>query len=600
VTNDLASGPGSLRQALINANFTPGVDTITFDPAFFATPRVIPWTGGPIETLESLAIQGPAGRVTIDAGGSSRIFRLATSGSGAFNISNLIFANGRAVDAGGGAVVIGFDDQATFTNCSFTGNSAAGSGGAALHEGGPGGRLTFLQSTLTANTSASTGGAIMLEGGSTATASQLTVTDSTISGNRGTLGAGIYFRGFANVTITRSTLASNSASDIGGAVCTLGSASTAAAPSALTIVASAIVDNRATRGGGVMVQSRTVTTIESSTVSGNQTTEPANGRGGGIAVFGFATAGASFSMFNSTVTNNKSVGLTGGGIHLTRASSQPVVVQNSVISGNVQSDNTSPDFYGPATATGGHAFIGNIGTQPTTFSGSGNIIGTPASPVDALLAPIWTNGGPTLTHAPLPGSPLRDAGGSTAATTDQRGSPRTSGTAPDIGAVEIQQVAVTGVQINDGSAQRSRVSSLTVNFTGPVTVAAGAFQLVRQSDGAAVTMTATPSGNAVILSLTAGPVEFGSLADGRYTLTVTAAGVNQGGLPADFTLAGNPANGLFRLFGDSNGSGTVDANDFLAFRTAFLGTNPVFDFDGNGTVDAGDFLRFRVRFLQSV
>jgi hypothetical protein len=119
-------------------------------------------------------------------------------------------------------------------------------------------------------------------------------------------------------------------------------------------------------------------------------------------------------------------------------------------------------------------------------------------------------------------------------------------------------------------------------------------------DGAAVTLSANPAGASVVLTFLAGPVEFGSLADGRYTLTVAAAGINQGGLAADFTLVGNPANGLFRLFGDADGNGTADTADFLAFRTAFLGTSPVFDFDGNGTVDAGDFLRFRVRLLQSV
>lgn len=57
--------------------------------------------------------------------------------------------------------------------------------------------------------------------------------------------------------------------------------------------------------------------------------------------------------------------------------------------------------------------------------------------VDARLAPLADNGGPTLTMALLPGSPAIDGGDATAAaSTDQRGAPRPAGPAPDIGAYE--------------------------------------------------------------------------------------------------------------------------------------------------------------------
>ena len=69
----------------------------------------------------------------------------------------------------------------------------------------------------------------------------------------------------------------------------------------------------------------------------------------------------------------------------------------------------------------------------------GNIVGQ-----DPLFGPLQYNGGPTQTHALLPGSPAIDAGapaGCTGAagaplTTDQRGFPRPYGPACDIGAVE--------------------------------------------------------------------------------------------------------------------------------------------------------------------
>src|SRR5262245_30522759 len=46
VANTADAGAGSLRQAILDANAAPGADTITFDPAAFATPRTITLTSG--------------------------------------------------------------------------------------------------------------------------------------------------------------------------------------------------------------------------------------------------------------------------------------------------------------------------------------------------------------------------------------------------------------------------------------------------------------------------------------------------------------------------------------------------------------------------
>ncbi|MEO6183044.1 MAG: choice-of-anchor Q domain-containing protein, partial [Verrucomicrobiota bacterium] len=67
---------------------------------------------------------------------------------------------------------------------------------------------------------------------------------------------------------------------------------------------------------------------------------------------------------------------------------------------------------------------------------------------DPLLGPLADNGGPTLTHALLPGSPAIDKGYSGGQATDQRGEPRIfdfssitnaadSGDGSDIGAFEV-------------------------------------------------------------------------------------------------------------------------------------------------------------------
>ena len=90
-------------------------------------------------------------------------------------------------------------------------------------------------------------------------------------------------------------------------------------------------------------------------------------------------------------------------------------------------DSTQPPY-----ATGGSNLFSELGRlQP------GHIIGDP------MLAPLAPNGGPTLTHALLPGSPAIDGGNNIDGfETDQRGRARTSGDAPDMGAYELQVDAI--------------------------------------------------------------------------------------------------------------------------------------------------------------
>ncbi|MFL6198898.1 MAG: choice-of-anchor Q domain-containing protein, partial [Thermoanaerobaculia bacterium] len=61
---------------------------------------------------------------------------------------------------------------------------------------------------------------------------------------------------------------------------------------------------------------------------------------------------------------------------------------------------------------------------------------------DPKLSPLGDHGGPTLTHLPLPGSPLLDAAPAGCLPTDQRGLARPvqhATTGCDVGAVEIQR-----------------------------------------------------------------------------------------------------------------------------------------------------------------
>src|SRR5262249_47517667 len=147
---------------------------------------------------------------------------------------------------------------------------------------------------------------------------------------------------------------------------------------------------------------------------------------------------------------------------------------------------------------------------------------------------------------------------------------------------------------------------------------ADAFRLVRQGDGAVVSLRAlvddTGDGTVVTLQFDGAAVEGRSLADGRYTLTVAADKVSgkngaldgdgDGQAGGDFVLVGDPAtNKLFRLFGDANGDGVVNGLDLAAFRQVF-GTSQLFgspfDFNGDGVINGLDLAAFRVRFGTNV
>jgi hypothetical protein len=142
------------------------------------------------------------------------------------------------------------------------------------------------------------------------------------------------------------------------------------------------------------------------------------------------------------------------------------------------------------------------------------------------------------------------------------------------------------------------------------TLLANAFSLTR-SDGVMVglvnvAISTVGMGTVAALTFSGANTQFGSLADGNWTLTVLAA--NAQSLAGTPLAADHVTGGIKRLFGDINGDGTVDgATDFAAFGGTFGLTTGVaafigaFDFNADGTIDGStDFAQFGARFGRTI
>src|SRR5262249_43409229 len=92
---------------------------------------------------------------------------------------------------------------------------------------------------------------------------------------------------------------------------------------------------------------------------------------------------------------------------------------------------------------------GLTATGPTPDA-DGNLVGSTASPLDPLLGPLASNGGPTQTHALMPDSPaLHPRTNSLGPATHPRGLLRVSGAGADMGAFEVQLVPALVVTTAD-------------------------------------------------------------------------------------------------------------------------------------------------------
>lgn len=275
-TND--SGPGSLRQALIDANDD---DTINFDSALNG--QKITLTSGQLNVDKDLTISGPgANNLAVDGNAQSRVFYINPGKT--VTISDLTITNG----SGGGIVNSGLGGNATLaiTNCTVSGNSGGGIGNFGRRGSAT---LTITNCTVSGNS----GGGIStgcLLGSATATITNCTVSDNF---GRGIANNATY--GGATLTITNTTVSGNSG---GGIANQNGQTATAR----VTVSNSTISSNWADSGGGIYNTAcgccgSSIVTVRNSTISGN-----AAEHGGGI----YNTCGD--AELDSTILNANSPG----------------------------------------------------------------------------------------------------------------------------------------------------------------------------------------------------------------------------------------------------------------------------------------------------
>jgi predicted outer membrane repeat protein len=201
------------------------------------------------------------------------------------------------------------------------------------------------------------------------------VANSTISGNStGSSGGGISVSGSGLVpgsSIVNSTISGNSAKTSGGGI-----------SGGATVENSTISGNSAGMSGGGIYGSPTV---GNSTISGNS----AGTSGGGI------YNNSSLDVTLSTITGNSAP--SGGGIYNVGS----VEVSNTILNAGASGENIFND--GGTVTSDGYNLSSDDGGGYLT--GPGDQINT-----DPLLGLLQNNGGPTFTHALLPGSPAIDAG----------------------------------------------------------------------------------------------------------------------------------------------------------------------------------------------
>jgi hypothetical protein len=388
----------TLPEAILEANNTVGLDTITFSANGTIT------LANQLTTIEPTVIDGNGPANTIIDGNDT--FRLFIVNNVATTFKDIRLQDGGVVNPAGdgGAAILGGNSattNVTLDNAVITSNQVTGTGaglGAGIFMQNTGSTLNVNNSTVSDNiinvsTNAAVGGGIAANG-------PLNLTDSTVSGN---------------------TITSAASQPVGGGI---------HAASAFNIQRSTVSGNTTGANGqgaglndGGVAGTRTITNSTFSTNSAGV------GSGGGMALVTNTT------LTNVTFALNAETATTGNDVIVSNAA--VVTLKNTILGSGSAGD--------PAcNAIGGATVIStvpgnNIDSATSPNCGLGTTNGNREN-TNPLLGPLALNPpGTTMTHALLPGSPAfntatPDCGG---LTVDQRGVSRPQGAACDVGSFEL-------------------------------------------------------------------------------------------------------------------------------------------------------------------
>lgn len=559
-TND--SGPGSLRQALadvndgdtinfdsalngqiinltsgelvINNDITiagPGADLLTVSRSSSKLFRIFHVMFGRAVTIGGLTIQNGSG-----SGGGGVLNDHAT-----LMIDSCIVSGNFAPDSQGAGLYndgSGSTAQLTILNTTVSGNQALSTvtltaGGGIANDGSNGGSptLTIVNSFVNDNlamfdqgfppTSGNGGGIYnnganatveitnsmvnnngvgQLPGGSGQTfgygggiwnSGVATIAGSTVNGNVAGHGGGIENSG--TLSITGSTVNNNT---VGGQVDKKewGEGGGIDSSSTLTITNTTLNGNFAFIAGGALNGNGM---IANSTISGNQ-----SHNGGGI--YGSPTITNSTISTNSAVFQGQGGGFFGGGIilHCTIAGNNAdnfgggIVVFGSLAIGNTilktGTSGANIEILGGSTVTSNGYNISNDNAGGF-LTGPGDQINT-----DPILGPLQDNGGPTFTHALLPGSPAIDTGDPNFTPPpffDQRGPgfDRVVNGRIDKGSFEVQGPTATPTATTTPTATPTATATVTPTATHTPTVTPTSTPTLTPTPTATPTLTPRPS-----------------------------------------------------------------------------------------------------------
>lgn len=423
------NGPGSLRQAVFDANATPGRDTITFA----VTGTIALSSGGlptgSLEVTNDLTILGPgASLLTVEGGYDQVFFRIFNITNASATIAGLTLARGVSLDPqfsqpGCGGAILNYGTL-LLSNCVLRSNVARG----VVESGAP----AF--------------------GGAVYNAGALTLVNCAFLDNAARGGEGVPSQ-------TPDFIPGQGGLGLGGAIYNGGT---------LLALNSTLAGNQAEGGRGG-------TDVTFYDVGG----DGGNAFGGGILNAGPAT------LVNCTLATNAVRGGAGGpggvpgapgvghagGLLVTGAVCQ---VLNTLIALNAA--NTASNVAGPVTSLG-HNLIGV--TNNSAGWVASDLKGSAAAPLNPMLGALRLHGGAVETWFLLDGSPALDAGDNNVTNTpyslatDARGRPRLQRAAVDIGAFErdpgnLLLVTNTVVANVDGSFFRAIVLANT--NPGPDTI----------------------------------------------------------------------------------------------------------------------------------